>query len=115
MEAGLYTVWALRAVALLASTVAAAAACSHYKPATKLPQGKIVLEIAPPEAKVYIDERLQGTADMLSGKPLLISHGKHRLKVVADRYFPKTIEFTVTESSQKIKVDMTKIPPPLYP
>jgi len=102
-------------LAAAAAVAAAAASCSHYKPSTKLPQGKIVLEITPPEARVYIDERLQGTGSMLSGKPLLISRGKHRLKAVADGYFPRYIEITVTESVKKLKVEMTKIPPPLYP
>ena len=109
------TAGASAAALLAAALLSAAAACSHYKPSAKLPQGKIVLEIAPPEAKVYIDERLQGTGKMLSGKPLLISRGKHRLKVVAEAYFPRCIEITVAEGVQKIKVEMAKIPPPLFP
>lgn len=106
------------AAAWKAAAVAAALlcqACPGRGRPPAVPKGKLVLEVTPGHAHVYLDERLQGTASMLGGKTLLVSTGRHRLKLDAENYFTECVEILVTEDVKKIEVEMRKIPPPVYP
>lgn len=100
---------------MLLAAAATHSGCSHGKPSVKAPTGILMLNVTPDNARVYIDERLQGTASMFNEKTLLISEGKHRLKLTADDYFPEYHEIEVTGKLKKIEIKMRKVPPPLYP
>ncbi|MFH1434848.1 MAG: hypothetical protein ABIJ56_03935 [Pseudomonadota bacterium] len=100
-------------VIFVAGLLAAAAACSSQKPVAKIPKGKILLDVKPGHAYIYIDEKLKGTASMYENKPLKLPRGKHRLKLQAEEYFPEYVEIEVTDIAKKIKIEMKKMPPPI--
>ena len=99
-------------LALLA--VSTAAGCAGHKPAGKGPKGTLVLSVDPGEARFYVNEKLQGTADVFKDKPLSLSVGKYCVKLMLDGYFPEYIEVEITGGGlRKVELAMRKVPPPL--
>jgi len=103
----------LVAAAAAAVLVPLAAGCSQKKATAKGPRGYIVLEVEPPQARVFVNEVLQGSAEGLAGKRLALVPGSYRVKLTAPGYFPEYREVTVGKEVVTLEVVLRKVPPPL--
>lgn len=88
-------------------------ACRTQQTQPTYPVGKLYIVVEPPQAFVYIDDKLVGNGKSLSNRPLIIKQGKHRLKVESKGYFPFYTLVNADDIGRKLKIKLRKIPPPL--
>jgi hypothetical protein len=71
-------------------------------PMTAPPEGRIVFDISPPDAAIYIDDHFAGSARELNGLPegLAVSPGEHRVVATCPGY---------REATTRVQVSGTRI------
>ena len=77
------------------------------------PTGGIRLAADPPSARVYVNEKLSGTASIFVERPLLLKPGAYRIKLVAEGYYPGYVDVEVADEVVPVEVKLTEIPEPL--
>lgn len=77
------------------------------------PTGGIRLAAEPADARVYVNEKLSGTASVYEDRPLLLRSGTYRIKIVAEGYYPEYVEVEVGDVIVPLEVSLTAIPEPL--
>ena len=98
---------------LIVMSVFAVAGCPATPEVPKQPTGGLMLMIEPADARIYVDEKLQGDATTYAQRPLLLHPGEHRVKIVADGYYSEYLELEVHEELIDLTISLTKVPEPL--
>lgn len=90
-----------------------AAGCPPHPVTPAQPRGGLLIEVEPSHARIYVDEQLVGDATTYAQRPLKLAPGHHRIKVLADGYYPEYLEVQVTEELVPVGLVLTAVPEPL--
>jgi len=77
------------------------------------PTGGLRLDVDPPEARVWVNDKLFGTASTWEGRVILLGPGTKRLKLAADGYYTEYREIEVVDEVVLVEVSLTPVPEPL--
>ena len=69
------------------------------------------MEIAPPTASVYVDERFLATGRKLASRPARLPVGVHFITVSAPGYFPHDVRVDLPQGETKIELSLRPVPP----
>ncbi len=65
-------------------------------PPRRLNQGFVIIDAVPPDAQVFLDDRLVGSAQQLVARAFSVLPGRHALEIVAPGFKPYRAEFPVS-------------------
>jgi hypothetical protein len=94
-------------------SILAVAGCPATPEVPRQPTGGLRLMVEPADARIYVDEKLEGDATTYAQRPLLLHPGHHRIKIMADGYYSEYIEVEVGEMLIDLTVSLTPVPEPL--
>lgn len=70
----------------------------RFEPAGRLDQGFVIIDATPPEAQVFVDGRLLGSARQLIARALLVPPGRHSVEIVSPGFRPYRTQASVDPS-----------------
>ena len=75
------------------------------------PRGSLQLQVTPPEARVYLDDRRVGSGRTLQTRPLRLRVGRHLLSVRSPGFFPHDAQVRiVADEPTELHIDLVAIP-----
>ena len=76
-----------------------------------VPQGFLVLNVKPAEARIVLDDRYIGSAEQLSGHRLRLGVGRRRLEVSAEGHYTARREADVKlKQKTELQIELHAIP-----
>ena len=77
----------------------------------KPPTGVLVLRLAPPDARVLLDDQYVGSAAQLSGHRLRIHAGHRRIEVSAEGHYAARRDAELLANGQvELKIELHRVP-----
>jgi len=67
-------------------------------PPRRLNQGFVIIDAVPPDAQVFLDGRVVGSAQQLVARAFSLSPGRHAIEIVSPGFRPYIAHFTVSSS-----------------